>query len=132
MVRLLSLVCLLNKRAELQEVRTGNLGQVIGDRKAVVPRKDWVAVCCVQIVSPVIKHTDWNVRVGSGEEADLIEPQRRIRDLTWISEVVIELQLAGAKQHFVSHARANDIGQVDHHRPAEILALEFAGDFVVR
>ena len=76
MVGLLVLVCLLDERAEFQEVRTADLRQVLGDSKAVVPRVDWVAVGCVQIAAPVLKYSDWNVRVVSREKADFLQPQR--------------------------------------------------------
>src|SRR6185503_3096858 len=49
-----------------------------------------------------------------------------------IRKVVIELQLAGAKQHLVSHRWAEDVCQVNDERAAEIFALEFARNLVIR
>ena len=73
-VGLLLLVCLLDKPTELEEVRVVDLRQVIGDRKAVIPGQDRIAVSRVQIASSPGKDTYRNIRIAVLEKADPLQP----------------------------------------------------------
>ena len=44
----------------------------------------------------------------------------------------MEIQLAGAKQNLVGHGGINDIRQINYDGAAKVIALELAGEFVVR
>ena len=136
MVRLLRLVTLLDVGAKLQRVGIMNFRHVVGNGEAAIRRKDRIAISRKQITTnpaaPGVNDAHRNERVIAREKANLLQSQSRVRHLARIGIVVLEIQLAGAKQNLVGHGGVNNIRQINNHRTAKIIALELAGQFVVR
>ena len=142
-VRLLRLVTLLDEGAKLQCVGIMNFSQVIGNGEAAIRRKDRISISRKQITTnpaaPGVNDTHRNKRVLAIEidsifrpEANLLQAESRVRHFVGIRIVVMEIQLAGAKQNLVGHGGINDIRQINYDGTAKIIALELAGEFVVR
>ena len=54
-------------------------------------------------------YTHRNVGISVREETNSLNSQRVVRNLVRFRKVVIEFQLAGAKQNLVRHCRTDDI-----------------------